>query len=254
MGSALALALLARICWGDDRAEHLAERQLLVLGQEARGVELAPAQRPIGLVGVGLEAFLEHPRVMARAEQSLLARSGLVGGDRGELRERLLRGAGCRVRGGRGHRRRLLSRRRRLGHRRRRLGSVGRRHGRDAVRTRQAQDLAGIDPVRILHDGGVHAIDVGPEIRIAAILAGEIPQGVALADRVGLGRSPLRERRPRGQGQGEQAHPLPVERTRHRDLPATSVSDMELARRTGNGSPAAGANSTPVVRRVWLAG
>ena len=167
----------------------------------------------------------------ARTAPGLLAR--LVGGDRGELRQRLLRGAGIRRRslrdGPRPSRRRPV----RDGSAAaagagRRLGGIGRRHGRDAVRTGQPEDLAGVDPVRILHDAGVHAVDVGPQERIAAILLGEIPQRIALADRVGLGRGGLRERQTRGQGQGEQAHPLPVERTRHRGLPATSVSDMEM--------------------------
>ena len=72
----------------------------------------------------------------------------------------------------------------------------------DAVGAREAEHLAGIDPVRILDDARVHAIDVGPEERIAAIVLGEIPERIALADRVGLGRGGLSERPDPGSGSG----------------------------------------------------
>ena len=124
-----------------------------------------------------------------------------------------------------------------------RLRSIGGRNGVDAVGAREAEHFAGIDPVRILHDARVHAIDVGPEERIAAIVLGEIPERIALTDRVGLGRGGLSEDQTRGQGQGEQAYQ--AERTGHQGLPATSVSDMEMANRERFTGPG-GANSTPV--------
>ncbi len=116
-------------------------------------------------------------------------------------------------------------------------GRVRGRNGLDAVGAREAEHFAGIDPVRILDDARVHAIDVGPEERIAAIVLGEIPERIALTDRVGLGRGGLSEDQTRGQGQGEQAYQ--AERTGHQGLPATSVSDMEMANRerfTGPGA------------------
>src|SRR6185295_18800098 len=65
--------------------------------------------------------------------------------------------------------------------------------------------------------------------RIAAVVLGEIPERIALTDRVGLGRGGLSEDQTRGQGQGEQAYQ--AERTGHQGLPATSVSDLEMANR-----------------------
>src|SRR5438128_1952798 len=61
--------------------------------------------------------------------------------------------------------------------------------------SRKAEDLTGIDPVRILDLVGVDTIDLRPEVRVAEVVLREIPEGIAAFDGMGGGVAPrvLRE-------------------------------------------------------------
>ena len=98
-----------------------------------------------------------------------------------------------------------------LGHRRRRRRILG-GNGLHPFPGREAQHLAGIDPVRILHDVGVEAVDLGPQERVTEIRLCERPERIARSHGMRLRR--VRSLRERSTGQREQ-HP-------EGDMPAAS--------------------------------
>ena len=143
-------------------------------------MELAAPERPVRLLGVGAHR-LPHRLARAAAEERLgLLRLGRNLGQGAVAGRRRGIGLGAR----RGRLRGLVDHRRTVGSRRRRR-VLGRNRG-DRGGTGQLQHLTRVDPVRILDHAGVQPVDVGPEERIALVLARQIPKRIALADGVAL--------------------------------------------------------------------
>src|SRR6266487_226365 len=166
------------------RAQHVAPWQPLVFAQETRGVELARAQRMVGLVRVGTEHILDHLLIRAAAIKNRLV--ALVHGGR---RRRLDGQERC-IRRNRidGHGIERHDRCDRVA-RRGTDGVGGRRRGilahSDRVPTlgevrhlREIQDLTGIDPVRVFDDGGIEAVDLRPQERVVEIHLRDGPEGL----------------------------------------------------------------------------
>ena len=113
---------------------------------------------------------------------------------------------------------------------------VGRGNGRHRLRRVEAQHLARIDPVRIFDHAGVQPVDVGPEERIVAIVAGEIPERVALAHGVGLrAQAPAPTRRAVGRRARGRARPAKSSGTNAASgSPSDGADSMEMGLRTRN--------------------
>ena len=138
---------------------------------------------PVGLVGVG-------PQDVAH----------LLGAGARPIEDRLVGLSGRRRRRRRFNRRRLRRvrrqpsgddsvRLRRIRLRRVGLDAIGfaLRHRRGGIRRRLArkgQNLARIDPVRILDDGRVEPVDLGPEQRVGEVKLGDRPERLPAGDRV----------------------------------------------------------------------